>query len=280
MPRAVVVAAGALDSLPAEVQDVANILSAAGWTVRLCFGDDATRAGLTRAAGEGFAELAWLGTHANAAGFGLADGVLSATDLGMWLAQIGAQECVLNACYSIEHVTAIQRVAPVGVACTIDATGVDDRLAWTMGVAIARARVRTGDMTRAVAEATGNGAVGYRYIPYAGRGAGSGGRMSNEDQDLLRQLVTAIKGDGMTGLGLIAQWRQLAGSLDVFMAEERTARQEQEHLNQEYDARLRALENAKPVAMTERSAYIAVVTVAVVAVLLLVAVIVLNGGLH
>jgi hypothetical protein len=192
--------------------------------------------------------------------------------ISLWIA--------FNACYSIEHVTAIQRVAPVGVACTIDATGVDDRLAWTMGVAIARARVRTGDMTRAVAEATGNGAVGYRYIPYAGRGAGSGGRMSNEDQDLLRQLVTAIKGDGMTGLGLIAQWRQLAGSLDVFMAEERTARQEQEHLNQEYDARLRALENAKPVAMTERSAYIAVVTVAVVAVLLLVAVIVLNGGLH
>ena len=34
--RAVIVATGDLDSLPAEVQTVANTLSAAGWTVRLC----------------------------------------------------------------------------------------------------------------------------------------------------------------------------------------------------------------------------------------------------
>jgi hypothetical protein len=43
MPRAVIVAAGDLDSLPGEVQTVSNTLSAAGWTVRLCIGPDATR---------------------------------------------------------------------------------------------------------------------------------------------------------------------------------------------------------------------------------------------
>ena len=32
MPRAVIVAAGDLDSLPAEVSTVANTLSSAGWT--------------------------------------------------------------------------------------------------------------------------------------------------------------------------------------------------------------------------------------------------------
>lgn len=51
--RAVIVAAGDLDSLPGEVQAVSNTLSAAGWTVRLCIGADATRAGLLAAAGEG-----------------------------------------------------------------------------------------------------------------------------------------------------------------------------------------------------------------------------------
>jgi hypothetical protein len=48
MPRAVIVAAGDLDSLPAEVSTVANTLSSAGWTVRLCVGGDATRAGLLK----------------------------------------------------------------------------------------------------------------------------------------------------------------------------------------------------------------------------------------
>lgn len=280
MPRAVIVAAGDLNSLPAEVQDVANILSAGGWTVRLCIGADASRAGLAAAAAEGRVDLAWIGADADAAGFGLADGVLPAAELGLWLAQAGAQEAVLNACYSLEHVTAIQRVAAVGVACTIDPAGVNDRLAWVTGVAIARSRVRTGDLQTAVAEATGNGVVAYRYIPYARRGAGSGGRMSNEDQDLLRQLVTAIKGDGMTGAGLIVQWRQLADSMAAFMGEERAARQEQEKTNQAHEDRLRALEGVKPIAMTERSAYIAIITVAAVAVLMLAVVLMLNGGLH
>ena len=36
--RAVIIAAGDLDSLPAEIQTVSNTLSAAGWTVRLCIG--------------------------------------------------------------------------------------------------------------------------------------------------------------------------------------------------------------------------------------------------
>jgi hypothetical protein len=34
--RAIIVAAGDLDNLPAEIQTVANVLSAAGWTVRDC----------------------------------------------------------------------------------------------------------------------------------------------------------------------------------------------------------------------------------------------------
>jgi hypothetical protein len=49
MSRAVIVATGDLDHLPQEIQTVSNVLNAAGWTVRLCIGADATRAGLLAA---------------------------------------------------------------------------------------------------------------------------------------------------------------------------------------------------------------------------------------
>lgn len=279
MPRAVIVAAGDLASLPAEVQDVANILSEGGYTVRLCLGADATRAGLQRAAGEGPCDLAWLGCHAGPDGFMLSDGPFAAAELGVWLAQVRAGECVLNACYSLEHVAAIQRAAPdVGVACTIDPSGVDDRQAWTTGVYVARAFVASGDMAGAVRSASGGGSLQYRYIPAGGRGAGrAGGRMSNEDQDLLRQLVNAIKGDGYTGVGLIRQWQQLSDRLADYVEEQEKWRAEQARVNQEHADRLRVLEGVKPMAVTERSVYVSVIVVTLLAVLLLAGVLALNG---
>ncbi len=104
--------------------------------------------------------------------------------------------------------------------------------------------------------------------------------MSSEDQELLRQLVSAIKGDGYTGIGLVKQWQNLSDSLANYVEEQEKWRAEQLRVNQEYAERLRALEGGKPVAMTERSAYIAIISVAAVALLMLIAVIVLNGGLQ
>jgi hypothetical protein len=279
MRRAVIVATGNLDHLPAEVQDVANILSEGGYTVRLCLGADASRAGLQRAAGEGPCDLAWLGCHAGPDGFVLADGVFGPAEWGVWLAQVHAGECVLNACYSLEQAAAIQRAAPdVGLACTIDPAGVDDRLAWTTGVYVARGFVESGDMAGAVRGASGNGSLQYRYIPAGGRGAGrAGGRMSNEDQDLLRQLVNAIKGDGYTGVGLIRQWQQLSDRLADYVEEQEKWRAEQARINQAHEDRLRVLEGVKPMAVTERSVYVAVIVVTLLAILLLAGVLVLNG---
>lgn len=284
MPRAVIVAAGPdLESLPSEAQDVANILSSGGYTVRLCIGADASRAGLQRVAGEGPCELAWLGCHAGVDGFGLSDGPFGAGEFGVWLAQIGAAECVLNACYSLDHVAAIQRAAPgLGVACTIDPAGVGDNQAWTAGVYMARGYVETGDMAAAVRGASGSGALQYRYIPAGGRGNGkSGGRMSNEDQELLRQLVGAIKGDGFTGIGLIRQWQQLSGELAAYVEEQEKQRAEQGRINQAHEDRLRALEGNRqaPMAVTERSVYISVIVVTALALLLLGGIMALNGVL-
>lgn len=280
MQRAVIVAVGNLSSLPAELQDVANILSADGWTVRLCLDADASRAGLARAAAEGPADLAWMICHASAAGFVLSDGVLSPDALGAWLALAGAHECVLNACHSVEHVTAIQRVASVGVACTIDPAGVSDALALAVGVSIVRSYVESNDMAAAVAEATGNGIVQYRYVPRGGAGTRkAGGRMSAEDQELLRQLVSAIKGDGFTGIGIVQQWRNLSDSLANYVEEQEKWRADQLRVNQAHEERIRALEGQKPLAVTERSLYVAIAAVSVIAVLLLAATLILNGGL-
>ena len=280
MQRAVIVAVGNLSSLPAELQDVANILSADGWTVRLCLDADASRAGLARAAAEGPADLAWMICHASAAGFVLSDGVLSPDALGAWLALAGAHECVLNACHSVEHVTAIQRVASVGVACTIDPAGVSDALALAVGVSIVRSYVESNDMAAAVAEATGNGIVQYRYVPRGGRGSNrGGGRMSQDDQELLRQLVSAIKGDGYTGIGLIKQWQNLSDSLANYVEEQEKWRADQQRVNHAHEERLRVLEVQKPFAVTERSVYVAAAAVLIGAVLLLLAALAINGGL-
>ena len=280
MQRAVIVATGSLPNLPAEVEDVANILSAGGWTVRLCLDADASRAGLQRAAAEGPADLAWMICHASAAGFVLSDGVLSPDALGAWLALAGAHECVLNACHSVEHVTAIQRVASVGVACTIDPAGVSDALALAVGVSIVRSYVESNDMAAAVAEATGNGIVQYRYVPRGGRGSNrGGGRMSQDDQELLRQLVSAIKGDGYTGIGLVRQWQNLSDSLANYVEEQEKWRADQQRVNQAHEERIRALEGQKPLAVTERSLYVAIAAVSVIAVLLLAATLILNGSL-
>ncbi|TXH55996.1 MAG: hypothetical protein E6Q97_07525, partial [Desulfurellales bacterium] len=196
--RAVLVAAGDLDSLPAEIQTVANVLSAAGWTVRLCIGADASRAGLLAAAGEGDVDLAWFGLHSTADGFVLSDGVWPPAQLGTWLRNVNACDCVLNSCYSIEHVDAIQRAADsVGVACTINPAGVDDALAWQVGVHLARAYAVTEDLRSSVQWASGAGSLAYRYIPAAADAAAGirGGRMAMDEsvgiRDDLRLLMQA-----------------------------------------------------------------------------------------
>ena len=103
-------------------------------------------------------DLAWFGLHSGRMG-SLWLTAWPPSQLGCGCATSTRCECVLNACYSIEHVEAIQRAADgVGVACTITPGGVDDALAWQVGVHLVRAYVATGDMRAAVARRRGKGA--------------------------------------------------------------------------------------------------------------------------
>jgi hypothetical protein len=196
----VIVATGDLDHLPQEIQTVSNVLNAAGWKVQLCLGPDASRAGLLAAAGEGDVDLAWFGLHSAADGFVLSDGTWPPAQLGTWLRNVNACDCVLNSCFSIEHVDAIQRAADnVGVACTINPAGVDDALAWQVGVHLARAYAVTEDLRSSVQWASGAGSLAYRFIPAAADAAAGGirgGRMAMDESAGIREVVdNKIYGD-------------------------------------------------------------------------------------
>lgn len=271
--RAVIVAAGDLDDLPAEVSSVANTLSAAGWTVRLCVGADASRAGLLAAAGEGDVRLAWFGLHSGSEGFALTDGVLSPAQLGVWLRNVSAREAVLNSCYSVEHVDAIQRAADVDVACTIAPAGVDSTEAWQWGVYAVRAYVQTGDLQQAVRQASGMGSLQYRFIPCGGmKLRGRVGRMPQDRiEEQLDSLIRAVRGDTVNGVpGLV----QRLGEMQVTLL---TMQTEQRQWRESVDARLRALEQGRPaVNMSARTAAFVTLVTAIIMALVLVAIMALN----
>ena len=284
--RCVIIAAGDLDSLPAEIQTVANTLSAAGWTVRLCIGADASRAGLLAAAGEGDVDLAWFGLHSAADGFALSDGVWPPSQLGVWLRNVNACDCVLNSCYSIEHVDAIQRAADsVGVACTINPAGVDDALAWQVGVHLARAYAVTEDLRSSVQWASGSGSLAYRFIPPAAEAAAGGirgGRMAMDEsvgiREDLRLLMQAVQGDGRTGApGLLPRVAALQASFDAMAIEQRQWREEQREWRTDVERRIGQLERPKPVVVSERSVYVASVLIVLLLAGLLAAVMMFNG---
>lgn len=271
--RAVIVAAGDLDDLPAEVSSVANTLSAAGWTVRLCVGADASRAGLLAAAGEGDVRLAWFGLHSGTDGFALTDGTLSPAQLGVWLRNVSAREAVLNSCYSVEHVDAIQRAADVDVACTIAPAGVDSTEAWQWGVYAVRAYVQTGDLQQAVRQASGMGSLQYRFIPCGGmKLRGRVGRMPQDRiEEQLDSLIRAVRGDTVNGVpGLV----QRLGEMQVTLL---TMQTEQRQWRESVDARLRALEQGRPaVNMSARTAAFVTLVTAIIMALVLVAIMALN----
>lgn len=268
--RAVIVASGNLDDLPAEVQTVANLLSNSGWTVRLCLGSDASRAGLLAAAGEGMAQLCWFGLHSGKEGFELADGVWPPAQVGVWLHNIEACDVVLNACYSLEHVESIQRAANVNVACTIDPDGVDSTLAWQVGVYLIRAYLAKGSLQQAVRQASGLGSLQYRFIP-ASREQGSRSNMPPDRiEDQLTSLLRAVRGDTENGVpGLVFRMSEMQRQLTVFTEEQRAWREEQRAWREQTEHRLNALESMQRPVISNRMGTVLTVTVVVAALLIL-----------
>ena len=254
--------------------------------MQLCLGPDASRAGLLAAAGEGDVDLAWFGLHSTAEGFVLADGVWPPAQLGVWLRNVNACDCVLNTCYSIEHVEAIQRAADgVGIACTINPAGVDDALAWQVGVYLARAYAVTEELRASVQWASGAGSLAYRFIPPAAEAAAGGirgGRMVTDEsagiREDLRLLMQAVQGDGRTGApGLLPRVADLQQSFNAMVVEQRQWREEQREWRADVERRLDQLERPKPIVVSERSVYVASVLIVLLLAGLLAGILLFNG---
>jgi hypothetical protein len=263
VPRAVIVASGDLDNLPREIQTVANELSAAGWRVRLCIGGDASRVGLLQAAGEGDCDLAWFGLHSSSAGFELSDGTWPASQMGVWLRNVNCRDVVLNSCYSSEHVDMIQRAAEVNAAVAIDPAGVDDTLAWQVGVYLVRSYIISENLQSAVRQASGMGTVQYRYIPAGGMRVGEGRRRMPADriEEQLKELLDVVKGDWRQP-GLLPRFNELSVQLATIANEHRQWREEVEH-------RLASMERERFIQVSPRLMSFGVAFGVVVAVVLL-----------
>ncbi len=267
MKRAIIVAAGDdIEGLTAEVQAVANEFSGAGWTVRLLCGNDASRSGMLQAAEKKY-DLAWLGMHSNAEGFGLADGIMPPAELGQWLQHIGAKYAVLNSCFSAEHVAAIQRATPsIAVVATIDLGGVAQDQAWSTGVFLARDYMESGDLQSATDTVSGGGLGQYRYFPAVGRAR----RTVNNDTDILRQFAEALAGSTLTGEpGLFARLNKLTVQLEAFIAEQQKTNAAQVQSNTDMDRRLKLLEARQPLQMSAKEVATSVLFVLVVAIVIL-----------
>lgn len=220
-----------------EAQDVSNILQAGGYSVHLIAGEDATLDCMTEALPAGPFDLAWLIMHSGAEGFRLADQVVQPAQIGQWLAACHSFDVVLNSCFSAEHVSTIQYAAHVDVVATIDPSGVDGRVAHSTGVYLARALVQSGDLHEACSQASGNGAIQYRWFP-----AASGLRqVRSHDDGLARRvddLVVALTGNLSGQRGLIARMDELSADLKQYVAAN-------EAWHREHEARLRAVEQRR-----------------------------------
>lgn len=287
MQRAILVATGTLENLPREIQTVANELSESGWQVRLCLAADASVTGLLQAAGEGDCQLAWFGLHSSAAGFELADGVWPATQMGVWLRNVNARDVVLNSCYSLEHVGTIQRAADVDVAASIDPAGVDDGLAWQVGVYLVRSYIISNDLSMAVRQASGFGSVQYRFLPCGGVRLGGRGRMPGDRiEEQLKELLDAVKGKPeWRQSGLLTRFDELSTALTAISNEQSAARREMERMVQEQrtwradiDRRLAIMEQDRYIQVSPRLMTMGIAFGAITAILLLFLLLRLGGA--
>ncbi|MGV8951378.1 MAG: CHAT domain-containing protein [Cypionkella sp.] len=207
-----------LATLPAEAQEVANILQRGGThTVYLVQGV-VTRADLMRAAREGPFDLVWVAAHADKSGLLLSKGALWTMEgLAVFLERCGAAVVVLNACFSAQLVVDLQRFATVGVVAAIAPEGVTDADAWEQAVYLAEAIHGQPELERlpdAVRSATAGGAAPYRWFP-AARETIKRSNMAQGEEDLRR----AILGDTFSGApGLLVRLGRLETQVSDLVA--------------------------------------------------------------
>lgn len=145
-----------------EGQELANLLGEAGYRVTTLQTNINTME-LYRLASKSSIELVWLVSHSAAEGFAFGETTIPPREMGLFLHQAQTVDLVLNACYSAEHVQAIQRLANVNVLAAIT-QNLADIDALTSALYLARS-LATGHSLRDAYTQTLSGGSDYRWFP-------------------------------------------------------------------------------------------------------------------
>lgn len=204
MPNCLVLT-GLQGQMPAEGEEVINLLSANDYKIRRL--TMYTPLELYRAMDGGPFDIVWVGCHSSEQGFLIGNNVLSPTELGLFLRETHCQDTFLNSCFSAQFVDTIQKYATgTAVLATIQPAIPDDQ-AWVYALYFCKAFVRTKSLEKAYNEVLSGGRTYYYWFPARDKDLDSGEQAM---PDTLSQLTRAIKGDPFTGTpGILETLKQI-----------------------------------------------------------------------
>lgn len=218
-----VLASSETDYMRSELQELTNTLGKGMYTVRLLH-VNVSSLELYRTLGSEPYGLVWLLGHAGVDGFVFGGTTISANELGLFLNQAKCRDAVLNACYTVQHVTEIQRRANTNILATIKEE-VQDQIAWISAIYLAKRLVETGNLKETYEAVVASGNSDYRWFPAPREVGGRRKRMTERRDErgvkelnmavrslesTVSKLVVALQGDAWTGQdGLIEITKEL-----------------------------------------------------------------------
>jgi ABC-type multidrug transport system fused ATPase/permease subunit len=227
-----------LPKLPNEVQELTNILGEI-YSVKI-LQDPVSRSTLQNLLNtRDLFELVMVGAHADQSGIVLSQNeIISASEFGNFLLEIGARQVVLNACATSIHALTIQQIIPdVDIIASIGPT-IDDGVAWASALYFARALVRLGDFKEAYFQVMAS--TPYRLFP--SRKSSQMSTRNEIDVQALAQsveaLTRALQGDQFSKTsGLIEMMRSHQIQLQKYIeSDEEVKKQTNDRLTRLEDA--------------------------------------------
>lgn len=222
--RCVILASLSTAFMQSEVQELVNSLTRAKYTVRL-MQSNITSLELYRMTHEGSVDLVWVCAHSSKEGFVFGEVVISPRELGLWLHQMEVGDLVLNTCFSIQHISEIQRHANVNVVATIEEE-IHDNTAWTNALYLGQKLAESSSLQAAYRDTLAESESKYRWFPAPRIKEGRMAERGNELEELQRtverlehtvaRLVRALQGDNLIESdGLIKMVRNLESRVKV-----------------------------------------------------------------
>lgn len=151
------------ENMRSEVQELSNTLGRAHYEVTLLQAH-VNSLELYRALTNGPIRLVWIASHSNSEGFSFSGNVLTPVEIGLFLHQARTTNLVLNSCFSVEHVSTIQKYSNVNVIATIRAN-IDDKEAWMAALYLSKQLIGTRNLRDAYTASVAKQDTGYKWFP-------------------------------------------------------------------------------------------------------------------